>query len=294
MKIFLTGCAGFIGFHVAQELLKRGDEVIGLDNVSPYYDPTLKEARLKMLDGKKGFSFVRGSILDRATVKKCMQGCDRVCHLAALAGVRYSFEHPEEYIATNINGFFEVIDEARMQKIPGIVYASSSSVYGGNDSPNPGEPVRNVYPINVRGRFPTHLDTFPGGLGPELLKSDFADLAKRCDKNPWELTPGDFAKVLSGEYEWSFGGNACGDAFLDRLAREFLLAREYRKDSEDADTQTRHFRGIILRTVLYELYPEYRDAHDEKDWNAAYDGEHAFTPQRKQRAKTSSESAEEE
>ncbi|HLD71034.1 MAG TPA: NAD-dependent epimerase/dehydratase family protein [Candidatus Peribacteraceae bacterium] len=134
MKVFLTGCAGFIGFHVAQELLKRGDEVVGLDIVSPYYDPTLKEARLKILDGIKGFTFVRGNILDRATVRKCMTGCDRVCHLAALAGVRYSFEHPEEYIATNINGFFEMIDEARMQKIGGFVYASSSSVYGGNTS----------------------------------------------------------------------------------------------------------------------------------------------------------------
>ncbi len=132
MRIFLTGCAGFIGFHVAQELLRRGDEVVGLDNVSPYYDPSLKEARLKLLEGKKGFSFTRGSILDRPTVKKCMKGCDRVCHLAALAGVRYSFEHPEEYIATNINGFFEMIDEARMQKISGFVYASSSSVYGSN------------------------------------------------------------------------------------------------------------------------------------------------------------------
>lgn len=132
MKVFLTGVAGFIGFHVAQELLKRGDEVVGLDNMSPYYDPTLKEKRLSMLEGTKGFTFVRGSILDRATVRQCMKGCDRVCHLAALAGVRYSFEHPEEYISTNINGFFEVLDEARLQKIAGFIYASSSSIYGDN------------------------------------------------------------------------------------------------------------------------------------------------------------------
>lgn len=132
MRVFLTGCAGFIGFHTALALLARGDEVVGLDNVSPYYDPKLKEDRLKMLEGKKGFTFVRGSILDRATVKQCMHGCDRVCHLAALAGVRYSFEHPEEYISTNIQGFFEMLDEARQQKIGGFIYASSSSVYGGN------------------------------------------------------------------------------------------------------------------------------------------------------------------
>lgn len=132
MKVFLTGCAGFIGFHTAKRLLDRGDEVVGLDNVSPYYDPALKEKRLEMLQGMKGFSFTRGDIRDRATVRECMKGCDRVCHLAALAGVRYSFEHPEEYISININGFFEVLDEARLQNIAGFIYASSSSVYGGN------------------------------------------------------------------------------------------------------------------------------------------------------------------
>ena len=132
MKILLTGAAGFIGYHTALELLERGDEVVGLDNVSPYYDPKLKEARLKNLEGKKGWTFIRGDILDRATVAKAMQGCDRVCHLAALAGVRYAFDHPDEYIAINITGFFHVLDEVRKQKIPGLIYASSSSVYGGN------------------------------------------------------------------------------------------------------------------------------------------------------------------
>ncbi len=133
MRVFLTGSAGFIGFHTILRLLERGDEVIGLDNMSPYYDPALKEARLKILGQQKGFTFVRGSILDRELVRGSMQGCDRVCHLAALAGVRYSFEHPQEYIATNIDGFFNVLDETRLQKIAGFIYASSSSVYGGND-----------------------------------------------------------------------------------------------------------------------------------------------------------------
>lgn len=132
MKIFLTGCAGFIGFHTILKLLERGDEVIGLDNMSPYYDPTLKEARLKILSEQKGFTFVKGDILDRAAVKQCMTGCDRVCHLAALAGVRYAFDHPDEYIDINIRGFFNILEETRLQKIPGLIYASSSSVYGGN------------------------------------------------------------------------------------------------------------------------------------------------------------------
>lgn len=133
MKIFLTGCAGFIGYHTAVQLLDRGDEVVGLDNLNAYYDPTLKEKRLSLLQGKKGFTFTKGDILDRKTVAECMKGADRVCHLAALAGVRYAFDHPEEYIDINIKGFFNVLDEARLQKIDGFIYASSSSVYGGND-----------------------------------------------------------------------------------------------------------------------------------------------------------------
>ena len=133
MKILLTGAAGFIGFHTAQALLARGDDVIGFDNLNAYYDPTLKESRLKLLKEKKGFSFIKGDILDRTTVAKAMKGVDRVIHLAALAGVRYAFDHPDEYIDINIRGFFHVLDEVRVQKIPGLIYASSSSVYGGNE-----------------------------------------------------------------------------------------------------------------------------------------------------------------
>src|SRR3989344_2353870 len=132
MKILVTGAAGFIGYHTVQALCARGDEVIGLDNFSPYYDPELKEARAEILAKLPNFKMVRGDILDRPTVGKLMEGVDRVCHLAALAGVRYSLEHPDEYVDTNIRGFFNIIDEVRLQKIPGLIYASSSSVYGGN------------------------------------------------------------------------------------------------------------------------------------------------------------------
>lgn len=132
MKILVTGAAGFIGFHTIQKLLDRGDTVIGLDNMNAYYDPTLKEKRLSMLSERKGFSFIKGDILDRQTVADAMIGVDRVCHLAALAGVRYAFDHPDEYIDINIRGFFHVLDEVRKQKIPGLIYASSSSIYGGN------------------------------------------------------------------------------------------------------------------------------------------------------------------
>lgn len=132
MKILVTGSAGFIGFHTSKLLLARGDEVIGLDNFNPYYDPKLKEDRTAELIKNKNFTLIRGDICNRKTVAVAMKGCDRVCHLAALAGVRYAFEHPDEYIESNIRGFFHVLDEVRVQQIPGLIYASSSSVYGGN------------------------------------------------------------------------------------------------------------------------------------------------------------------
>ncbi len=151
MKILLTGAAGFIGYHTACKLLERGDEVVGLDNLNAYYDPTLKEKRLAMLMEKKGFSFIRGDILDRETVAKAMTGVDRVCHLAALAGVRYAFDHPDEYIDINITGFFHVLDEVRKQKIPGLVYASSSSVYGSNDKLPASEEDRTDHQVSLYG-----------------------------------------------------------------------------------------------------------------------------------------------
>ncbi len=152
MRIFLTGAAGFIGFHTSLKLLERGDEVVGFDNFSPYYDPALKEARAKILQSKPGFTMIRGDIRDRAAVRKAMQGADRVLHLAALAGVRYAFEHPEEYISINIQGFFEVLDEARLQNIAGFIYASSSSVYGGNTKFPSSEEDKTDNPLSLYGQ----------------------------------------------------------------------------------------------------------------------------------------------
>ena len=133
MKILVTGAAGFIGSHLSHVLLDRGDEVIGFDSFNDYYDPQLKEARVVPLEEKSGFTLIRGDITDRDAVADAMKGVDRVCNLAAMAGVRYSFEHPEKYVNTNLDGFFNVIDEVKRQEIPGLIYASSSSVYGGNE-----------------------------------------------------------------------------------------------------------------------------------------------------------------
>ncbi|MBA4791530.1 MAG: NAD-dependent epimerase [Rhizobiales bacterium] len=136
MKILVTGSAGFIGFHTAKALLARGDDVVGFDVVNAYYDPALKEARLAQLEaaGPGRFTFVRADLADKAAVDACFSahGFDRVIHLAAQAGVRHSISHPEDYVASNIVGFTNILEACRHQSVPHLTYASTSSVYGAN------------------------------------------------------------------------------------------------------------------------------------------------------------------
>ncbi|MGB0625005.1 MAG: NAD-dependent epimerase/dehydratase family protein [Alphaproteobacteria bacterium] len=134
MTILLTGAAGFIGMHVSLALLDRGETVIGIDNQNDYYDVSLKEARLARLTARENFSFVRGDIADLPTVMDAVKGADRIVHLAAQAGVRYSLENPGAYIQANIVGHMNMLEAARSlgDGLRHMVYASSSSVYGGN------------------------------------------------------------------------------------------------------------------------------------------------------------------
>lgn len=134
MKILLTGAAGFIGFHVSQRLLARGDEVVGIDNVNDYYDPSLKEARLKILSGQSRFSFHRLDVADREAMERVFETVrpERVVHLAAQAGVRYSLTNPHAYTHSNVTGFLNILEGCRAVKTEHLVYASSSSVYGAN------------------------------------------------------------------------------------------------------------------------------------------------------------------
>ena len=132
MKHLVTGAAGFIGYHVSERLLARGDEVIGLDNLSPYYDPALKQARLDRLARHPGFRFARLDISDRESVEQLFarERFPRVIHLAAQAGVRYSVTHPHSYISSNVVGFLHVIEGCRHHGAEHLTYASTSSVYG--------------------------------------------------------------------------------------------------------------------------------------------------------------------
>ncbi|MDV6340820.1 NAD-dependent epimerase [Nitrosomonas sp. Is24] len=134
MKLLLTGVAGFIGMHVAQILLKRGDEVVGIDNLNDYYDPRLKHARLAQLTHYPNFKFIQGDIADRQTIEDLFakEKPRRVINLAAQAGVRYSLKNPHIYIQTNLVGFGNLLEGCRNNDVEHFVYASSSSVYGAN------------------------------------------------------------------------------------------------------------------------------------------------------------------
>jgi UDP-glucuronate 4-epimerase len=134
MKLLLTGAAGFIGFHVAQILLARGDEVVGLDNLNDYYDVTLKQARLAQLQKFPNFRFVKLDVADRPGIAELFakEKFQRTIHLAAQAGVRYSIENPLAYIDSNVVGFANILEGCRHNKVEHLVYASTSSVYGAN------------------------------------------------------------------------------------------------------------------------------------------------------------------
>jgi UDP-glucuronate 4-epimerase len=134
MKVLLTGCAGFIGMHVAERLLAAGHAVTGIDNLNPYYDPALKEARLSRLTPHANFTFHRTDLADRSAVRNLFDraGAARVIHLAAQAGVRYSLQNPHAYTESNVTGFLNVLEGCRHAGCEHLVFASTSSVYGAN------------------------------------------------------------------------------------------------------------------------------------------------------------------
>ena len=150
-KVLVTGAAGFIGFHLAKRLLSLGASVCGIDNLNDYYDVSLKEARLAILEKEQAFTFVRGDLADEAAVTKLFEDFrpDIVVNLAAQAGVRYSIDNPRSYIQSNIVGFCNILEACRHYPVEHLLYASSSSVYG-NQEKTPFATTDNVdHPISL-------------------------------------------------------------------------------------------------------------------------------------------------
>jgi UDP-glucuronate 4-epimerase len=135
MRVLVTGAAGFIGFHVARKLLKRGDEVVGIDNLNDYYGPELKQARLALIGKDDRFTFVKLDVADRDGIASLFRKkeVERVVHLAAQAGVRYSIANPHVYADSNLLGVLNILEGCRNNRVGHLVYASSSSVYGANE-----------------------------------------------------------------------------------------------------------------------------------------------------------------
>jgi len=131
-RILVTGAAGFIGMHVCRALAARGESVFGVDNLNAYYDPALKRARLAQLSGLQGFAFEQLELADRGAVDRLFgqHGFARIVHLAAQAGVRYSFENPHAYVQSNLVAFVNLLEACRQHRVTHLAYASSSSVYG--------------------------------------------------------------------------------------------------------------------------------------------------------------------
>jgi UDP-glucuronate 4-epimerase len=151
MRILLTGSAGFIGYHVTQRLLERGDDVVGVDSLNEYYDVSLKEARLERLRDVKGFEFERADIADKAAMERIFASgkFDAIVNLAAQAGVRYSLVNPLAYTEANVVGFTNILEGARRHGTKHLVFASTSSVYGLNTSLPLNESQNTDHPVSL-------------------------------------------------------------------------------------------------------------------------------------------------
>jgi UDP-glucuronate 4-epimerase len=204
MKVLVTGAAGFIGFHTAKALLDRGDQVVGLDNLNDYYDPALKRARLAHLDGRNGFHFIKADLADREAIDTVFarEKPDRVVHLGAQAGVRYSLENPHAYIASNVTGFLTVLEGCRHHGCEHLVFASSSSVYGANTAMPFSIHASADHPLSLYGATKKSNEMMAHAYA-HLYKLPMTGLRFFTVYGPWgrpDMAPFSFtAKILGGQ-----------------------------------------------------------------------------------------------
>jgi UDP-glucuronate 4-epimerase len=204
MKVLVTGAAGFIGFYTAKALLDRGDHVVGLDNLNDYYDPALKRARLACLDGRNGFHFIKADLADRQAIEDVFrrEKPDRVVHLGAQAGVRYSLENPHAYIASNVTGFVNMLEGCRHHGCEHLVFASSSSVYGSNSAMPFSVHHGTDHPLSLYGATKKSNEMMAHSYA-HLYKLPTTGLRFFTVYGPWgrpDMAPFSFtAKILAGQ-----------------------------------------------------------------------------------------------
>jgi len=204
MKILVTGVAGFIGAALARRLLARGDEVIGLDNLNDYYDVRLKTDRLAQLEAEQNFHFTRLDISERAPMAAFFSEHrpERVVHLAAQAGVRYSLQNPHAYVDANLTGFVNVLEACRHNNVEHLVYASSSSVYGANANPPFAESDCAAQPVSLYGAT-KRANELMGHSYSHLFAIPMTALRYFTVYGPWgrpDMSPTLFAgKIYAGE-----------------------------------------------------------------------------------------------
>jgi UDP-glucuronate 4-epimerase len=200
--IMVTGCAGFIGFHVAKKLINSGFNVVGVDNINAYYEISLKHDRLSILRNMQGFSFFQGSIEDFSFMSPIFETHPifKIVHLAAQAGVRYSIENPQAYIDSNVSGTGIVFEMARLHNIKHVIYASSSSVYGNNQSDILSLDDRSDTPVSMYAAT-KRMNEMMANVYRNLYGTVFTGLRFFTVYGPWgrpDMAPIKFTKAILG------------------------------------------------------------------------------------------------
>ncbi|MEM1379586.1 MAG: NAD-dependent epimerase/dehydratase family protein [Pseudomonadota bacterium] len=240
MSILVTGAAGFIGAHVAQALIARGETVFGIDNLNTYYDVSLKRARLAALVDGAGFSFVEGDISDRSVMERLRgeRAIKQVVHLAAQAGVRYSLDNPRSYAESNLVGHTEVLELGRALNTEHIVYASSSSVYGANTSIPFKEADRTDAPVSFYGATKKACEALSASYA-HLYGLPLTGLRFFTVYGPWgrpDMAYMIFArKILAGEPIDVYGDGDMGRDFtyIDDVVAGILAALNHPPTTDD-------------------------------------------------------------